>query len=236
MKNLLLHSSLICLLLSANLLHAQKKEKSLKSTPDDAAQIDFIKSAAMEDHNYMMRWDILVKQPGEKAPDFTIRYISGKTFNLYEELEKGKPLLLVNGSYTCDIARDHIREVSDLARKYKKQVSVYVIHTVEAHPSDTPSPYSIEDKVWPSNLNVQAGIEARQPKTYLERRQLTAKWRNFLQIKPKLLVDNADNTFWKTYGQAPNMAFVISPDGVIVASQVFFEKEPMDGNIAELVD
>ncbi|MCB0631268.1 MAG: deiodinase-like protein [Saprospiraceae bacterium] len=236
MKSLLLSSTLIFLLLSANLLHAQNKVKPLKSTPDDSKQIEFKKSAAMEDHNYMMRWDVLVKQTGEKAPDFTIRHLNGKTFTLHEELKKGKPILLINGSYTCDISRDHIPEVAQLAHKYKKKISVYVVHTVEAHPSDMPSPYSISNEVWLSKLNVKAGIEAERPKTYLERRQLTSKWIVFLRIKPKVLVDNPDNTFWNTYGQAPNMAFLISPDEIISASQVFFEKEQMKKNIDRLLD
>lgn len=228
--------SLILLLCLPYVFHGQNKIRSLKPTADDKKRVEVSKSAAMVDHNYMMRWDILVKQPGEKAPDFTIRHTNGKTFNLYQELDKGKPILLVNGSYTCDISRDHIQEVTELARKYKKKVSVYVVHTVEAHPSDSPSPYSIEDKIWPSNLNVKAGIAAKQPKTYLERRQLSQKWRISQNIRSKVLVDDADNTFWIKYGQAPNMAFVISPDGIISASQVFFEKKEMESSIGELVD
>lgn len=233
MKNLLLKISLFLLLLSVQLLHAQK---SLKPTPDDSKQIVFKKSAAMEDQNFMMRWEMLVKPRGEKAPDFTIRNLKGKEFNLYEELKKGKPVLLINGSYTCDISRGHIQEVSELSRQYKKKISVYVIHTAEAHPSDMPSPYSISDQVWPSKLNVKDGIEAKRPRTYLERRQLTSKWKKTLHIKPEVLVDNPDNIFWRLYGQAPNMAFLISSDKVISASQVFFDKETMEKNIDQLVD
>lgn len=232
MKNLRLNPYLLFLLLPTHLIQAQ----ALKSTPEDSKQIVFKKSDAMEDHNYMMRWELLVKPTGENAPDFTIRDLKGKPFNLYEELQKGKPVLLINGSYTCDISREHIEEVSEISRRYKKKVSVYVIHTVEAHPSDLPSPYSISDEVWPSKRNIQDGIEAQQPKTYLERRQLTAKWKKKLRIRPKILVDNSDNVFWRLYGQAPNMAFLIRPDKVISASQVFFDKEAMGKNIDQLVD
>lgn len=236
MKNLRRNSTLIFLLLTACLLHAQKHSRSLKPTPEDASPIVFKKSDAMEDHNYMMRWGIMVKPAGEKAPDFTIRHLNGKTFNLYNELKKGKPILLINGSYTCDVSRGHMEEVSALSRKYKKDVKVYVIHTVEAHPSDMPSPYSISNEVWPSKHNIRDGIAANRPRTYLERRTLTEKWINFLQIKPKVLVDDPDNAFWKLYGQAPNMAFLIGPDDIISASQIFFDREQMEKNIELLLD
>jgi hypothetical protein len=107
---------------------------------------------------------------------------------------------------------------------------------MEAHPSDVPSPYSISDRIWPSKINIKDGIAAKMPKTYLERRQLTSRWKKRFHIKPKVLVDNFDNAFWKLYGQAPNMAFLIGPDKVISASQVFFDKAVMEKNIEQLVD
>ncbi len=144
--------------------------------------------------------------------------------------------MLVNGSYTCDISRGHIEEVTELTRSYRKKLSVYVIHTMEAHPSDVASPYSISNQVWPSKLNIKDGIEARRPKTYAERRQLTSKWVDLLSIEPEVLVDNPDNVFWTLYGQAPNMAFLIRPDGVISARQIFFEEKPMEKEIDKLLD
>lgn len=238
MKNLRRSSALIFLLLfvSVHLLSAQKKIKSLKPTPDDSKQLEFKKSDAMEDQNFMMRWEMLVKSAGEKAPDFTIRSLDGKVFKLSEELKKGKPIVLINGSYTCDIFRQHIQDVAELTQHYKKKVRVFVIHTIEAHPSDVPSPYSMSNQVWPSKLNIKDGIEAKKPKTYLERRQLTAQWINLFHIKNKVLVDSPDNTFWNLYGQAPNMAFLISPDDIIVESEVFFDKELMGQSIDKLVE
>ncbi len=226
---------ILCLLLPLQLF-AQKKNASLAPTPEDSRPIVFKKSAAMQDDNFMMRWKFLVKKRGDKAPDFTIRYLNGKPFNLYEELQKGKPVLLVNGSYTCDISRGHIGEIADITHKYKKKLRVYIIHTIEAHPSDAPSPYSVSNKIWPSRLNVRDGIEAKSPKTYRERRELTSKWIEVLHIEPKVLVDSADNLFWNRYGQAPNMAFLISPEGKISASQIFFEEKPMEKEIDKLLD
>ncbi len=88
MKSLICKSLLPALFLTSLISHAQEMSKSLKPTADDARKIVFRKSAAMEDENFMMRWKFLVKQAGEKAPDFTIRYLNGDLFNLYKELKK----------------------------------------------------------------------------------------------------------------------------------------------------
>lgn len=236
MQNQPLIFAMILFSFSVNALLAQKKTTSLKSTPDDSKEVLFKKSDAMVDYNYMLRWEVLLKPAGEVAPNFTIRHLSGKEFNLYKELEKGDPILLINGSYTCDISREQMDDISDLSRKYKRKLRVYLIHTVEAHPADMASPYSISSDVWISNFNLRDDVAAEQPKTYRDRRILTQKWKNSTKIAPKILVDDPDNEFWNLYGQSPNMAFLIGTDSTISSSQILFDRGPMEDDIGRLLD
>lgn len=236
MQNRPLIFAMILFSFSLNSLLAQKRTNSLKSTPDDSKKVLFKKSDAMVDYNYMLRWEVLIKTSGELAPDFTIRHLSGKEFNLYQELEKGDPILLINGSYTCDISREQMDDISDLSRKYKRKLRVYLIHTIEAHPADMTSPYSISSDVWLSNFNHRDDVAADQPKTYRERRLLTQKWKHSSDIVPKILVDGPDNEFWNLYGQSPNMAFLIDTDSTISSSQILFDREPIEEDIGRLLD
>ena len=236
MQNHPLIIAMILFSLSVNTLLAQKKTHALKPTPDDSREVLFKKSDAMVDYNYMLRWEVLIKSAGEVAPNFTIRYLNGKEFNLYQELEKGDPILLINGSYTCDISRQQMDDISALSRKYKRKLRVYLIHTVEAHPADMASPYSISSDVWLSNFNLRDDVAAEQPKTYRERRLLTQKWKNSIQTAARILVDDPDNEFWNLYGQSPNMAFLIDTDSTISSSQILFDRGPMEDEIGRLLD
>ncbi|QMW00174.1 hypothetical protein [Spirosoma foliorum] len=157
----------------------------------------------------------------------------GKKFTLSEVLAIKKPLLLISGSYTCDISRHNIADINALAGKYKDKVSIYMVYTIDAHPSDVASPYSKNNKIEIAPANVREHVEAQQPKTYGERKSLAKKWQQQNYILAPVLVDNPTNDFWLSFGQAPNMAYLIDPNGTVYFKQAWLKYVALDNTIKD---
>jgi hypothetical protein len=211
-------------------------EKSDVQGPDMEQKIKVQKSVAMHDRNFLATWDSLIPGPGDKAPDFTIHTKEGKPFNLYEELEAGKPILLVNGSYTCDLTQNSLPFINQFSEKYGDKISINLIYTVESHPIDAASPYSMDDKIWVKKQNEINNIESKQPVVYQDRVNNAFLWQKKFNIAPRILVDSPENTYWTTYGQSPNMVLLIKPNGEVYYRQIVFSGELLEMKIKELVD
>src|SRR5688500_9836539 len=53
-------------------------------------------------------------QAGDTAYDFTLYNLNGDSLNLKDALSKGRPVLLVNGSYTCPVYRRKVQDINDV--------------------------------------------------------------------------------------------------------------------------
>lgn len=181
-------------------------------------------------------WDKLGYQQGDIVADFVLYSEEGRQFRLSDELLKGKPIVLSGASYTCDISRRNFPAVRSLWKKYGQDIAFYVVYTTEAHPVDVRSPYSPDGRVWLADANIRDKVEAEQPKTYKERIELSRifKSRNYVPIE--ILVDTPSNYFWKNFGQAPNMIYVILPNNKVYYKQTWFEENEIDQYLAELLD
>lgn len=71
----------------------------------------------------------------------------------------------------------------------------------------------MQKKIWIVPDNVRDSVEASQPLTYGQRVALALLWQHCYAIQVPILVDSPDNLFWKAFGQAPNMAYLIQPNG-----------------------
>ena len=181
-------------------------------------------------------WDYLGFSRGERLSNFTMHTEEGKPFRLYKELKKGKPLVFINASYTCDISRYNLGAIKSLWRQYGKAITFVMVYTIEAHPADAASPYSALDKVWLAENNLRDGIEAPQPKFYKERVELANVWKEAFNINIVVLVDTPRNMFWMNFGQAPNMVYIINPDKTVYYRQTWFDEQKLEKNIQLLVD
>ena len=114
-------------------------------------------------------------------------------------------------------------------------MDIYIIYTAEAHPIDHPSPYSRENSIWIRPENVRDSIEAKKPTTYGERKALSQQWEEKFKIRPKILLDNPHNEYWSLYGQAPNMAYLIDSDGIIIERQINFHLKKIEDKIKNLL-
>ncbi|CAN5578461.1 hypothetical protein BH09BAC4_BH09BAC4_25000 [soil metagenome] len=206
---------------------------SHQELPTDVAKIDLPLSEGIK-NNYK-DFVKLGYQKGDKIKDITFLSTDGTKLSLSGILENDKPLLLVSGSYTCDISRLNIPDINALTARYRDKVNIYLVYTIDAHPSDTISPYSKNNRIEIASANVRDHIEAKQAKTYGERKLLAKKWQQKNALLAPVLVDNPTNDFWLAFGQAPNMAYLIEPDGTVYFKQAWFKFPDLDDSIKGLL-
>ncbi len=103
---------------------------------------------------------------GDTMADFKLFDINGDSVVLSDVLNAGKKALIVSGSYTCPIFRNHMSELNGVAAQFGNQIECFVVYTVEAHPTGSPMPSS--GNVSPTNPPYL------QPSTYGERKAIVA--------------------------------------------------------------
>ncbi len=224
----------IALFLSATLSYCQLSQattKSVGSLPKDEEIVYTSVSEGIKNNN--RDFEKLGYQKGEKVPELTLFSPEGMKFTLSEVLAKNKPVLLISGSYTCDISRSNLIDINAMSLKYTDKVNVYLVYTIDAHPVDVASPYSQTNEINLATANVRENIEAEQPKTYGERKLLAQNWKQQNDIMVPVIVDSPFNEFWLSYGQAPNTAYLIEPSGTVYFKQAWFDYFKMDDAIGE---
>jgi hypothetical protein len=170
-------------------------------------------------------WEQLGIQKGKPVPDFTLFSEKGKLFRLSSGLREGRPIVLITGSYTCDVSRGNMEAIKAFQKEFGDHAAFFMVYTIDAHPSDTGSPYSPEGKIWIAKNNIRDNIKAAQPKTYKQRVELARRWMAENNISFPVLIDGPDNFYWKKFGQAPNMVYIIAPSQEVFYKQAWFNKE-----------
>jgi hypothetical protein len=171
-------------------------------------------------------------RPGEQMPELTLHDVEGKHQQLSRCWDK-QPALLVTMSLSCGRTRRHARDLRRLSRRFKRDINTVMIYVVEAHPIDTPSPYT--DKIWLTPLNEVAGIHCNQPQTLEERIELAQKLRRRFRLSTSMLIDAMDDRAWRAFGCAPNVAILVGPNGRIAVKQGWFEPRGMAHAIKALL-
>lgn len=167
-------------------------------------------------------------QKGDRVDSIKLYTMEGGP--MYLSLKK--PKLLISGSYTCDITRGNMHLIDSLFIEFGDKMDIYLVNTIEAHPDDSPSPYSAEPEVWLTKANINDSIAAPQPKTMEERKSLAERWIKESNIKLPVLLDGPQNDFWDFAGQAPNMT-VLAQDGVVILKQSWFDYNEIRQSIEE---
>jgi hypothetical protein len=182
-------------------------------------------------------WLTMGYLPGKEVPSLTLFSADNKPLNFNEESrKKQKPLLIITGSYTCDISRKNLPSVQSLAEKFGSKVEIVMVYTLDAHPYDSPSPYSPTGEVALAMDNVRDNIKAAQPKTYGERVELAKEWISETDISVPLVIDNPQNEFWWAFGQRPNMCYLIDTSGKVVFRELWFNEKDVKKAIRSLLN
>ncbi len=163
---------------------------------------------------------------GDTIKDFTCYNNDGVEFNLYNELKKGKPVMLISGSYTCPRFRNSLPLANLLNTKFTKEFNTFILYGFEAHPIVDTCIYFRAIK--PTKQNMAAKILFEQPKTYGERKNIITEMTNNFNISPPILIDDVKNTLYFYFGPAPNKAFLIDTNGVVILKHQHFNSYPRD--------
>ncbi|MCE3226339.1 MAG: hypothetical protein K0S32_890 [Bacteroidetes bacterium] len=162
-------------------------------------------------------------QVGNSVPDFKLYDLNGDSIILSDELTAGKPVVLISGNLTCPVFRNKVPVINQIISTYGSAIKVFVIYTLEAHPTDT--------SVYFGNINVtsqnqSAGILFPQPTTYGARKQMVDTMSYYLTLNAPVFIDGPCNEWWSAFGPAPNNAYIISPSGTVLKKHGWFDKSP----------
>ncbi len=157
-------------------------------------------------------------------PDFTLYDRAGNAMNMQTKLATLKPVLIVSGSYTCPVFRNKINLINNLKTNYGSSLDIFIVYTVEAHPTDI-SPYFGTVNIGSANTN--AGILFAQPKTYGQRVAMVDTLISRMNITVPVYIDGPCNSWWNTYGPAPNNAYLITTQGKVFTKNGWFNKGPL---------
>ncbi len=162
-------------------------------------------------------------------PDFTLYTLDGEAVNARALLETGKPLVIMLGSYTCPVFRRKLPIFNQIYEKYKGEVNFLMVNIIEAHPEVDINKYTPPPgREWVTDANIEDDILYRQPTTYGERKAIVYDMLDDLDIPMPLVIDGPCNSFWTTFGPAPNSAYLINPDGTVYTKAPWFEKAGYD--------
>ena len=161
---------------------------------------------------------------GDTMADFTLWDINGDSITLSSALNSGKRVLMVAGSYTCPIFRNHMPDLNAVAVQFGNQIECFAVYEVEAHPTGSAQPSS-------GNLN-PSNPPYNQPNTYGERKSNLQDLLNGANGPPAgnyipvpvsvpIYIDGPCNEWWQYYN-GPNNAYLIDTNGVLFAYHNWF--------------
>ncbi len=137
---------------------------------------------------------------GRPAPDVELLRADGTPFRLSSL--RGRPLVLVLGSYTCPQLRHGAGAVNRLHERYREDVAFLLAYIREAHP---------EGEAWQSTVNRREGVS-------LPRAEHAAVCRRALGIPYEVALDGLDGPAEAAFSAFPSRAFVIDAGGVVTYS------------------
>jgi len=163
-------------------------------------------------------------QVGDTMADFKLFDLNGDSVVLSEILNNGKRVLMIAGSYTCPIFRNHMTDLNAVSSQFGNQIECFVVYTVEAHPTASPMPGS--GVINPTNPPYY------RPLTYGERKLIIQDLLNGVNGPPTgnyipvpvnvpIYIDGPCNEWWQYYN-SPNNAYLIDTNGVIFAYHNWF--------------
>jgi hypothetical protein len=159
--------------------------------------------------------------PGDTMADFTLYDISGNALTLSSVLNTGKRVLMIAGSYTCPIFRNHMTELNAVAAQFGNDIACFAVYQVEAHPTGS---------IMPSSGNINPTNPAYyQPNTYGQRKANLQDMINGVgtgsyvpvPINVPIYIDGPCNEWWEYYN-GPNNAYLIDTNGVLFAYHSWF--------------
>ena len=144
---------------------------------------------------------------GHPAPDVTLRGADGREFRLSSL--RGRPLVLMIGSYTCPQLRHGAPEVNRLYERYKDAARFLMAYIREAHP---------DGEAWQSTINRREGVRLPEARSVPEQAEHAALCRRELKIPYEVALDGLDGKAEAAFSAFPSRVFVIDARGTVTFS------------------
>lgn len=162
---------------------------------------------------------------GHAAPDVELLRPDGGSFRLSSL--RGRPLVLVLGSYTCPQLRHGAPAVNRLHARFGDRARFLLGYLREAHP---------EGEAWESTINRREGIRLPEARTVAERAEHAALCRRELGIPYEAVLDGLDGRAEAAFSAFPSRVFVIDARGTVTFSSALdvetFRPEALEAAIA----
>ena len=143
---------------------------------------------------------------GSLAPDFSLPTLDGSQTIQRSLYQKGRPLVLIFGNYTCPPFRHHATEAQALYDKYRDRAAFLFVYVQEAHPADG----------WQMDSNESEGVVFNQPREAGQRQAIARQCCSNLNLSIPCVVDSIDNSVDNLYAGWPDRIFVIDSQDTIV--------------------
>ena len=137
---------------------------------------------------------------GEKAPEFRLEERKGGRTVSLSEL-RGKPLVLLFGSYTCLFFQQAVGEIGKLRHEFGDRARVVVIYTQESHGVD---------QIVPSKSNLK---QVKFSCTLEDRRKMAELTAVENKLTLPVLLDSMDDRTAKAYAAPSARLYVLDADG-----------------------
>ena len=144
---------------------------------------------------------------GHPAPDVALHGADGRELRL--STLRGRPLVLMIGSYTCPQLRHGASEVSRLYERHKKTARFLMAYIREAHP---------DGEAWQSTINRREGVRLPEARSLPERAEHAAVCRRELKIPFEAALDGLDGRTEAAFSAFPSRVLVIDARGTVTFS------------------
>jgi len=152
-------------------------------------------------------------EPGDEAPDFTLRTLDGDKVRL-SDFEDEKNVVLTFGSATCPSTAASIGGIKELYEEFGEQVQFLFVYVREAHPGELlPAHDSLRGKLAAAEL-----------------------LRDEDELEIPILIDELSGKVHKKYGGMPNPSFLIDRSGRIAFRSLSSRYEGLHAAIEELLE
>jgi Spy/CpxP family protein refolding chaperone/peroxiredoxin len=154
---------------------------------------------------------------GQAAPDFQLKLLNGNSASLADE--KHHIFVLVFGSATAPVFRDHAAALNALHEKYgSRGVQFLVVYTKEQHPVGG----------WELQRNKDENINIPLAKTASERATVAQQLHDSLHLSLPIAADSMDDAVATAYGVNQTVpAYVIDRAGTIAFHQSWLEPDAL---------
>lgn len=150
---------------------------------------------------------VVIARLGQPAPELTVTRLDGRPLALSSL--RGKPTVLVFGSFSCPSFRQRAPHVNSAAAALGNKVNVVYVYTREAHP--------VGD--WEVQRNLDEKIRVDAHRSMAERLQQARQAQVSLKLAGQVLVDDMEDRLARTFDGFPNAAIILDRDGVVVLRQ-----------------